>query len=216
MKKTIAMYAMALVVLISACGAQAAPTIDGVSVQKTSEAAAFTLVAQTQAALPTNTLVPPTEAATETAEPTNTPEALPTLDLSLTPTLTASADLPTLAPTTLPNLAPTTASSTSNDCNHLMTSWIVPTANFNIVNETKPQGKVILLLTVATKTGDCGWINAASSSFSGPMGNYSAAAYVDGKKSFKVYGTFFATAQSWDIIVRNDRIALQNSCYPNC
>jgi hypothetical protein len=198
MKKTIAIYAMALAVLISACGAPAAPTIDGASVQKTSEAAAFTLVAQTQAALPTDTLAPPTEIPTDTPEPT------------------ASADLPTLAPTALPNLAPTTGSNTSNDCNHLLTSWIVPTANFNVVNETKPQGKVILLLTVLEKTGECGWINAASSSFSGPMGSYSAAAYVDGKKSFKVYGTFFATPQSWDIIVRNDRIALQNSCYPNC
>ena len=208
---------MVLAVLISACGAQATPNIDGVSVQKTSEAAAFTLVAQTQAALPTNTLVPPTEISTETPAPTNTLEPMPTTsDLSLSPTPMAQINLPTLAPTDLPTLAPSLTSSTSNDCNHLMTSWIVPTANFNIVNETKPKGKVILLLTVSTKTGDCGWINAASSSFSGPMGNYSAAAYVDGKRSFKVYGTFFATSQSWDIIVRNDRIALQNSCYPHC
>jgi len=200
---------MLLAVLISACGAPAvAPTIDAASVQNTAQAAAFTQVAQTQAALPTNTQAPPTQIPTETPPPTNTLESIPTLDSTLAPTLAIPTDLATLAPTS--------ASSASTNCNHAITSWIVPTATFNIVNETQPKGKIILLLSVLTKTGDCGWLNILSTKFSGPMGSYSAAAYVDGKKNFKVFGTFYATPQGWDIIVRNDRIALQNACYPNC
>src|SRR5260221_5628256 len=208
MKRKNIVYATLLAVLISACGAQATPTIDGLSVQNTSVAAAFTLVAQTQEALPTNTLLPPTDISTETPVPTNTLEPTTTLDLTCAPTF--------LAPTGLPTLAPTSTTSSNNNCNHAITSWIVPTATFTIVNETQPKGTIILLLSVLTKTGDCGWINILSTKFSGPMGSYSAAAFVDGKKSFKVFGTFYATPQGWKIIVRNDRIALQNACYPNC
>ncbi len=208
MKRKNIVYATLLAVLISACGAQATPTIDGLSVQNTSVAAAFTLVAQTQEALPTNTLLPPTDISTETPVPTNTLEPTPTLDLTLAPTF--------LAPTGLPTLAPTSTTSSNNNCNHAITSWIVPTATFTIVNETQPKGTIILLLSVLTKTGDCGWINILSTKFTAPMGSYSAAAFVSGKKNFKVFGTFYATPQGWKIIVRNDRIALQNACYPNC
>src|SRR5260221_13311338 len=149
MKRKIIIYAMLLAVLISACGALAAPTIDAASVQNTAQAAAFTQVAKTQEALSTNTLIPPTDMPTETLEP------IPTLDSTLAPTL--------LAPTDLPTFAPTSTASASNKCNHAITSWIVPTATFTIVNETQPQGKVLLLLSVLTKTGDCGWINILSS-----------------------------------------------------
>ena len=208
MKRKSIVYATLLAVLISACGAQATPTIDAASVQNTAQAAAFTQVAKTQEALPTNTLVPPTEIFTETPVPTNTLEPIPTLDSTLAPTR--------LAPTNLPIFAPTATTSASNNCNHAITSWIVPTATFTIVNETQPKGTVLLLLSVLTKTGDCGWINIFSTKFSAPMGSYSASAFVSGKKNFKVFGTFYATPQGWKIIVRNDRIALQNACYPNC
>jgi len=69
---------------ISACGQEAAPTIAAVDVQNTAVAAAFTLVAQTQAAIPTATPLPPTETPTQTPLPTNTPLPLPTLDATFT------------------------------------------------------------------------------------------------------------------------------------
>lgn len=64
-----------IAVLLSACGTQATPTINPVDVQNTAVAGAFTLVAETQAAMPTATPVPPTETATQTQTPlpTNTP-----------------------------------------------------------------------------------------------------------------------------------------------
>src|SRR5215470_11375499 len=67
-----------LVLTISACGAPAVPTVNAADVQHTAEAAAFTMVAQTQAAIPTATPLPPTETPTQTPLPTNTPLPLPT------------------------------------------------------------------------------------------------------------------------------------------
>ena len=205
---------MLLAVLISACGAPATPTIDGLSVQKTSEAAAFTLVAQTQAALPTNTAIPPTEIPTQTPPPTDTPAPSPTLE-SLGVLSTSTVILP---PTDLPptsTLQPSTSG--SDPCNKPLLSWQGPSASFTIFNETKPQGKILLLMSVVTKTGECGYLHIYSDSFTGPEGNYSAAAFVDGKKSFKVFGAFNnIQAMSWKIIVRNDVIVAKGGCYPNC
>jgi hypothetical protein len=77
---------IAIALIISACGAPAAPTMNPADVQGTAMAAALTMVAQTQAAIPTDTPLPPTEPPTQTSLPTNTPLALPTLDVTLTAT----------------------------------------------------------------------------------------------------------------------------------
>jgi hypothetical protein len=75
-----------LVMVVSACGAEAVPTMNAADVQSTAVAAAFTLVAQTQAAIPTATPLPPTNTATLTPLPTDTPVSLPTLNVTLTST----------------------------------------------------------------------------------------------------------------------------------
>jgi hypothetical protein len=105
------------------------------------------------------------------------------------------------------------AESTDANCNKALTSWKGPTANFSIVNETKPQGKIILSLYVVTPLGECGYLADLSK---GPEGQYSAGAFVDGKKSFKVFGGFRITEGNWKITVRNDKIIANGSCYPNC
>jgi len=74
--------------LLSACGAEATPTINFADVQNTAVAAAFTIVAETQVAIPTAT-PPPTETPTQTPLPTITP--LPTLAVTLTNTPLAGA-----------------------------------------------------------------------------------------------------------------------------
>ncbi len=78
MKHFSALTILIIALLISACGAPAAPTMQAVDVQNTAVAAAFTVVAQTQAAIPTNTPLPPTETPTQTPLPTETPLPLPT------------------------------------------------------------------------------------------------------------------------------------------
>ena len=72
-----------ITLIISACAApQAAPTVDPVVLQSTAVVAASTILAETQAALPTATL---TATATDTPVPTNTFVPLPTLEADVTP-----------------------------------------------------------------------------------------------------------------------------------
>ncbi len=78
-------------VLLTACGAEPAPpTLSVADVQSTAVSAALTIVAQTQAAIPTNTPPPPTETPTSTPPPTNTPFELPTLAVTATNTLASA------------------------------------------------------------------------------------------------------------------------------
>ena len=79
--------ALLTMLIISACGAsdesQATPTIDPVDLQSTMVAAASTLVAETQAAIPTATATP-TATVTNTPAPTLTLPPLPTLGATFT------------------------------------------------------------------------------------------------------------------------------------
>jgi len=69
---------LVITLIISACSAQATPTISLNDLQSTAVAAAFTLVAETQAAIPTITQLPPTATVTNIPTPTNTFLPLPT------------------------------------------------------------------------------------------------------------------------------------------
>jgi hypothetical protein len=77
--------------LIGACGAEPPPTVNPADVAGTAQAAALTIVAQTQAAIPTNTLPPPTETPTQTAIATNTQLVLPTQEVAALPSPTTAA-----------------------------------------------------------------------------------------------------------------------------
>lgn len=79
------------VFMLAACGAEATPTISSADINSTAVSAAFTIVAQTQAAIPTATPLPPTETPTQTPPPTNTPASLPTLAATLTNTPASGA-----------------------------------------------------------------------------------------------------------------------------
>ncbi len=95
MKRVRAIWAFTLAaVLIAACGAEPAPTMSVEEVQGTAVSAALTIVAETQAAIPTNTPVPPTETPTSTPPPTNTPVELPTLQVAPTNTLASAGGDP--------------------------------------------------------------------------------------------------------------------------
>ena len=214
MKQKALTLGVVLLFLLGACAPQATPTVNPADVQHTAEAAAFTMVAQTQESLPTNTPIPPTSTVTST--PPSTFTALPSETLDpLQPTATRlatsiSISTPTGAPSTS---APPPAASTDDDCNKALTAWKGPSANLSIVNETKPQGKIILSLYVVTDLGECGYLTDLSQ---GPVGQYSAGAFVEGKKDFKVFGGFRITEGSWKITVRNDKILALGSCYPGC
>src|SRR5512144_2567140 len=93
--KHITFFALILILALTttACGAQPVPTVNAADVQHTAEAAAFTMVAQTQEAMPTNTPIPPTETPTNTPVPTDTPAAVSTV------ATLGSATVPTIAAT---------------------------------------------------------------------------------------------------------------------
>jgi len=61
-----------ITLILSACGAQAAPTAIAIDIQGTVAAGALTVVAETQAAIPTATPIPPTATFTDTPPPTDT------------------------------------------------------------------------------------------------------------------------------------------------
>jgi hypothetical protein len=231
MKRNVLIISVLFILLVSACGSQATPTANPADIQATSQAAAFTMVAQTQQAIPTPTQVPPTEIPSETPLPSVTPiplttqvdgtqQVVPTQAGITQPGLPTSAvAVPSgLSPTFTPqSLQPNPSSGNSQDvCNQPLTSWQGPTAKFSIQNQTKPQGTIVLSMYVVTEMNQCGYLVISGDSFSGPVGQYSAGAFITGKQNMKAFGSFRITEGSWSIVVRNDSILAKGGCSPNC
>jgi hypothetical protein len=120
----------------------------------------------------------------------------------------------------MPTFTPQALSSSGNNqdpCNQALTSWQGPTANFTIANQTKPKGTIVLMIYVATEMGQCGNLVITGDSFTGPSGQYTAAAYINGKKNMKAFGSFRIPGEGkWKIVVKNDTITAAGGCYPNC
>ena len=211
MRRNILLIGAVFVLLVSACAPQSTPTANPVDIQHTAEAAALTMVAETQAAVPTATLVPPTDTPSPTQPPSSTPLPLtaPGTQGSITPTNTQQAL----------QSQPTSNSgggNTQDNCNQPLTAWQGPTANFSISNQSKPAGTIVLSMYVVTDLGQCGYLIITGNSFSGPIGNYSAGAFITGKQNFKAFGSFRITEGNWAIVVKNDSIEARGGCYPNC
>jgi len=213
MKRNVLIMGVVFILLASACGPEAAATPNPADVQHTAEAAAFTMVAETQQALPTATTVPPTEIPSETPFPSVTPLPLPTSATQAT--LPAGA----VVPTGLPSFTPQSSSGSTNNqdiCNQPLVSWQGPTANFSIQNQTRPEGTIILSMYVVTNFNQCGYLIITGNSFSGPIGQYSAGAFITGRQNMKAFGSFGISEGNWSIIVRNDSIIAKGGCAPNC
>jgi hypothetical protein len=137
--KKLFIFTLASIFILSACGPGPEPTMSAQDIQGTAVAAALTMVAETQAAIPTATPIPPTETPSPTPLPTNTipPLQLPTQPLVVQPTATTASN--------------------ANECNKfLTTSAAGPTAPIKIFNETKAPMNVSLYLD-KTPFGECGY-----------------------------------------------------------
>src|SRR6266498_721910 len=216
MKRNVFVISVVFILLVSACAPQATPTANPVDIQHTAEAAAFTMVAETQQALPTDTPVPPTEIPSLTPLPSNTPPPLP--GLGTQEGLPTAGALPTGVPTFTQQVQQSSSGSTNNQdiCNQPLTAWQGPTENFSISNQTKPEGTIVLSMYVVTDLNQCGYLVINGDSFSGPIGQYSAGAFITGKQNFKAFGSFRITEGNWAIVVRNDSILAKGGCSPNC
>lgn len=123
--------------LLGAC-TPAAPKVDPAQIQASAVAAANTMIAQTQAAVPTDTPLPPTEEASPTPLPSPTLMALPTLAFQASPTLAASG---------------------SDDCNHLLDVGASgPQASLVIRNNTKGSVNFSLGINSKNSFGQCGYM----------------------------------------------------------
>jgi hypothetical protein len=125
----------ALLVFASTACAPAAPTVDPAQVQASAMAAAITMIAMTQAAIP---------AATETPIPSPTPLPSPTFP-----------PLPTIAP---PTIEPT--KSAGDDCNHLFDLAATGNARSPVKINNLTKGSVNLSLGMWQKNsfGQCGYL----------------------------------------------------------
>jgi hypothetical protein len=139
MLKKILPILLALTILLTACGSQGTPTMAPADVQNTAVAAAWTVVAMTQAAIPTATPLPPTETPMPTLLPTFTAEPL---------------IIPTLEPL-LPPPANTVPPDPSNCNKPLNVAEAGPTNPMRIENNSG--GPINLSLNLATNAfGQCG------------------------------------------------------------
>ena len=214
MKRNVSIIGVLFLLLANACAPQATPTANPADIQNTAQAAAFTMVAETQQSIPTATRVPPTQIPSQTPLPSVTPISLPTLAQG-TQTGPTQAGLPTGLPTFTPQS--NTGSGNSQDiCNQPLTSWQGPTANFSIQNQTRPEGTIVLSMYVVSELNQCGYLIISGDSFSGPVGQYSAGAFITGRQNFKAFGSFRITEGNWSIVVRNDSILAKGGCAPNC
>lgn len=199
MKKLIYLSMLAAA-LLTACGPKATPTVNPADVQATAFAAASTMVAQTQAAIPTATPFPPTETPSPTLPPTNTPPAPPT------------SSIPTLA------IAPTQGANADN-CGPLINmAEAGPKRPVLVQNQT--EGSILLSLNLSKQAdfGQCGamTLNLAkggSSLIEIPSGNWWAYAWITLKNSARTSsGSFYVQLANTDkqrLIVGLDTIVLK-------
>ena len=131
-----------ITLVTSACGARSAqatppPTIDALNLQSTVAAAAFTMLAETQTAIPTAT---PTPTPTDTPVPTVTLPPLPTLDATFT-------------------AVPNTNSGGGDPCiNAVLPATLVGNpVKIRINNTTKAALSFSIYLNQTTPQGKCGY-----------------------------------------------------------
>jgi len=198
-----------LALVLTACGPAPEPTMSVAEVQGTAMAAAMTMVAETQAAIPTATPIPPTEAPTTTPFPTSTVASL-----------SLASPTQSVAGAVLPTNTPVPASGSNDPCNQPLTSWGGESAKLILRNNTKPKGVVTASLFFTASFGECGYISAQfenSTTLTVPVGVFSAGAFVDGPKDFKIFGGGTITRPgNYSLWFENEAILLKAGCAPNC
>ena len=132
-----------ITLITNACGArgaEATPTLNAVDIQSSAAAVAFTMVAETQAAIPTATPPAPTASFTDTPAPTVTFPPLPSLEATFTP-------------------VPTGDSGGEDPCIHkvLPATLQGETIKIRIDNSTEAALTVSVNLQQATPQSECGY-----------------------------------------------------------
>ena len=193
MKKVLPLI-LAITVLLTACGAKATPTIDAPAVQASAVAMAFTMAAQTQSAMPTATLIPPSPTATFPPPASPTAFALPTF--------------PIIMPTaTLASTGTCSVPLAKNPTGRMTT--------LRILNENKAQvqGSICLAKTPFGEFGVIGVVLSRNQDIilTVPQGCYSAYFWVNNPKKQSTatgYGLCMNNSDKWTMKIRSDSVIL--------
>ena len=192
-RKTVLLAALVSIIL-SACGASEppAPTMDPNSIVNTAQAAAFTMIAQTQAAIPTSTF---TETPTATPLPTDTP--IPS------PTLPATALIPPTA----------TTGANANECYHPIEAGAGgPRSQLRFQNKTKGIVTVFVYLWKKIAFGECGYIgfdiykNDTQTITSMPQGYFAVTAWTNNRTKTAYGEAIISDDHLIDFIINDDYI----------
>jgi hypothetical protein len=192
-----------MVIILSACGPTPAPSLSAVNIQETAIAGAWTVVAMTQAAIPTATLIPPTEAPSPTPLPTFTPLPLPTSAFPTQPVFGAPTNIPP-------------GGATADPCNQFLAAD-APGHYVKVLikNKTTGYGTLSLALTEKTVFGECGYRGfpygaGESIVISILEGCYWAQTYINGKKPSTAVGGFCVRADGhkWEVVMTADSISM--------
>ena len=212
--------------LLGACGALGAPVVDATptisseEIRATADVMVYDMLTQTQAAIPTNTIV----------SPTNTPLPPPTATLTIVPTLdailaspTISVNVATVAPSAIPLAAVANTLAPGRSCmDQLLTGWTGESAQLSVSNNVK-NTTANVFLCIITEADEIGYLNiplVKSNSAAVPQGCYSATAWVSGEygqNNFNATTTFcIKDAKSWELVIDKGSLTMYGGCYPNC
>ena len=191
--KKITLILATLSFLLSACGgspaADAPPVLSSEDVQGTAMSMAWTMAAETIAAMPTATPVPPTET------PTPIP---PTATMTLVPTL--AQPVATITPDKDP-------------CDQMLSGWAGQESKLRIVNTTKSTATISLYLSPNNAHNQCGYfyVPALDKNMDAilyvPYGTYSMYAWLVGQnKSVSGGGYGIGNPDKHTLEIRDDSI----------
>ena len=195
--KPIYIITLIMIALLSACGPAPTPTMSPEDTQGTAVAAAWTVVAMTQQAIPTATPVPPTQTPSPTPLPTFTPIPLDT------PTQSAFG-VPTTAPAGGPTADPCNAPIAKDAAGHKI--------KVDLYNRSSGTATLSLYLS-KTEFGECGIYSFVLGQGHNTVdlleGCYWAGAFIEGPKhKSKAFGNFCITDPShkWTVTIKNEVI----------
>jgi hypothetical protein len=119
-----------------------------------------------------------------------------------------------------PTNTPAQSSGSNDPCNKPLTTWEGESAQITLKNNTRPKGVVTASLFFNASFGECGYIGVqfdSSATITVPVGVFSAGAFVDGTKDFKIFGGGEITRPgNYSLWFENEAIVLKAGCAPNC